>query len=57
VPDEQAVAIVHAAFHLGVRCFDTAPFYGVGKSERRWAPPGDLPRDRVAVSTKVGPIL
>lgn len=58
VPDEQAVATVHRAHELGVAYFDTAPLYGVGKSERRLGLGlRDLPRDDVTVSTKIGRIL
>lgn len=58
VPDEQAVATVRAAFEAGVRYFDTAPLYGVGKSERRLGLAlADLPRNQVTVSTKVGRVL
>jgi D-threo-aldose 1-dehydrogenase len=58
VPDEQAVATVKAAFEAGVRYFDTAPLYGVGRAERRLGLGlRDLPRDELVVSTKVGRIL
>jgi D-threo-aldose 1-dehydrogenase len=58
VPDDQAVAAVHRAFELGVRYFDTAPLYGVGKSERRLGLGlRDISRADVTVSTKIGRIL
>ncbi|MGD9797942.1 MAG: aldo/keto reductase, partial [Acidimicrobiia bacterium] len=58
VPDEQAVATVRGAFEVGVRYFDTAPLYGVGKSERRLGLGlRDLPRDQLTVSSKVGRVL
>ena len=58
VPDDQAVATVEAAFEAGVRYFDTAPLYGVGRAERRLGLGlRHLPRDEVVVSTKVGRIL
>src|SRR6202034_3943128 len=58
VPDDQAIATVRAAFELGIRYFDTAPLYGVGKSERRLGLAlAGLPRDQVTVSTKVGRVL
>jgi D-threo-aldose 1-dehydrogenase len=58
VPDEDAVDTVHAAFANGVRYFDTAPLYGVGKSERRLGRGlAELPRSEVVVSTKVGRVL
>lgn len=58
VPDEQAVATIHAAYEAGVRYFDTAPLYGVGKSERRLGLGiAGLPRDELTISTKIGRIL
>jgi D-threo-aldose 1-dehydrogenase len=58
VPDEDAVATVHCAFEQGVRYFDTAPLYGVGKSERRLGLGlRELPRDEIVISTKVGRVL
>src|SRR5262245_45138949 len=58
VPDGQAVATVHGAYEQGVRYFDTAPRYGVGKSERRLGIGlRDLPRDEITISTKVGRVL
>jgi D-threo-aldose 1-dehydrogenase len=58
VSDNDAIATVHAAFDAGVRYFDTAPLYGVGKAERRLgAGLRALPRDEVVVSTKIGRIL
>lgn len=55
---EQASDTVHAAFDAGIRYFDTAPLYGVGKSERRLGRAlADLPRDQITVSTKVGRVL
>jgi len=56
--DEQAEGAVSAAWHGGVRYFDTAPHYGLGLSERRL---GRLlksyPRDEFLVSSKVGKLL
>jgi D-threo-aldose 1-dehydrogenase len=53
--DQQARAILEAAWDVGYRHFDTAPHYGLGLSERRL---GDFlrekPRDQYTVSTKVG---
>jgi aryl-alcohol dehydrogenase-like predicted oxidoreductase len=58
VPDAEAIETVHGAFDVGVRYFDTAPLYGVGKSERRLGLGlRDLPRGEVTVSTKVGRVL
>jgi D-threo-aldose 1-dehydrogenase len=56
--DQQARAILEAAWDVGVRHFDTAPHYGLGLSERRL---GDFlrekPRDQFTISTKVGRLL
>jgi D-threo-aldose 1-dehydrogenase len=53
-----ADAIVRAAWDAGVRYVDTAPYYGLGFSERRV---GDAlreePRDAWVLSTKVGRLL
>jgi D-threo-aldose 1-dehydrogenase len=60
VPISQPIAeaIVRAAWASGVRYFDTAPFYGLGFSERRV---GDAlraeSRDAWVLSTKVGRLL
>ncbi|GAB2588847.1 aldo/keto reductase [Streptomyces capparidis] len=58
VGEEAALAAVDAAWDAGIRCFDTAPHYGLGLSERRL---GDAlrgrPRERYTVSTKVGRLL
>ena len=56
--DEQARAILQAAWEAGIRHFDTAPHYGLGLSERRLgAFLRGKPRDRFTVSTKVGRLL
>jgi D-threo-aldose 1-dehydrogenase len=58
VTDEEAKALVDAAWAGGCRSFDTAPHYGHGLSERRV---GDAlrgrPRDSFTLSSKVGRIL
>lgn len=55
-PDAQAIATVDAAYAAGIRLFDTAPWYGMGKSELRL---GAAIRDRkdAIVATKVGRVL
>jgi D-threo-aldose 1-dehydrogenase len=55
-PDAQAIATVDAAYDAGIRFFDTAPWYGMGKSELRL---GSAIRHRAdaIVATKVGRIL
>ena len=58
VAEEEAAAMIHAAWQAGVRYYDTAPMYGHGLSEARlgaalrW-----YPRDEYVVSTKVGRLL
>ena len=32
-PEDEAVRILHRAYHLGIRHFDTAPLYGFGRNE------------------------
>ena len=55
---EQRVNVVSAAWHGGVRYFDTAPFYGVGAAERAVGDAlRDKPRDEWVLSTKVGRLL
>ncbi len=55
--DEDAIAIVHAALDLGVRYFDTAPFYGFGLSERRIGSALAARNATPILSTKVGRVL
>lgn len=58
VGDEQAHAVVDAAWDNGIRYFDTAPHYGLGLSERRLgAALRDRPRAEYVLSTKVGRLL
>ncbi|SEN11358.1 D-threo-aldose 1-dehydrogenase [Sphingomonas gellani] len=58
VSDMAAVEAVDAAWSLGVRCFDTAPFYGYGLSERRLGLSlRHRPRDEYLLSTKAGRLL
>ena len=54
----EALKVVNRAVELGIRYFDTAPLYGLGKSESFYGEvlPG-LSRDSFSVSTKVGRIL
>ncbi len=55
VPEEDAIAAIRTAWDLGVRFFDTAPWYGRGLSElRTGAGLRDRPRDEFVLSTKVG---
>jgi D-threo-aldose 1-dehydrogenase len=58
VAEEEAAAMIHAAWNAGVRYFDTAPMYGHGLSELRtgqslrWKK-----RDDYVLSSKVGRVL
>jgi D-threo-aldose 1-dehydrogenase len=56
--DDQAWAILDAAWESGIRYFDTAPHYGLGLSERRLgAFLRTKPRDQFVISTKAGRLL
>lgn len=56
--DEESLSAVDAAWDAGIRCFDTAPHYGLGLAERRLGEAlRGRPRDDYVVSTKVGRLL
>ncbi|WP_091227536.1 aldo/keto reductase [Microbacterium sp. 3J1] len=56
--DDDAWAVLDAAWDSGIRFFDTAPHYGLGMSERRLgAFLRTKPRDEYVLSTKVGRLL
>lgn len=56
--DDQAWAVLDAAWESGIRFFDTAPHYGLGLSERRLgAFLQTKPREEYVLSTKVGRLL
>lgn len=58
ITDEDANALLQAAWDAGLRYFDAAPLYGFGLSERRiGAFLHSKPRDDFLVSTKVGRVL
>ena len=58
VSDADARATVDAAWSLGIRLFDTAPFYGYTLSEHRLGEAlRDRPRDDWLLSTKVGRLM
>lgn len=58
ISDEQAQAVVDTAWEAGVRYFDTAPFYGLGLSERRMGRAlRGRPRSEFVLSTKVGRLV
>jgi aryl-alcohol dehydrogenase-like predicted oxidoreductase len=53
--DERAArAVLDAAYEAGVRCFDTAGFYGAGEAERRLGRALAAFSEPVFVSTKTG---
>ncbi|WP_372969054.1 aldo/keto reductase [Microbacterium sp.] len=56
--DDEAWAVLDAAWDSGIRFFDTAPHYGLGLSERRLgAFLQTKPREEYVLSTKVGRLL
>lgn len=56
--DDEAWAVLDAAWESGIRYYDTAPHYGLGLSERRLgAFLRTKPRDEFFLSTKVGRLL
>jgi D-threo-aldose 1-dehydrogenase len=58
VTDSDAQAALQAAFDAGIRYFDTAPQYGLGRSEERVGTAlSRFGRDHVQLSTKVGRLL
>ena len=58
ITDDQAHAVLEAAWAGGVRYFDTAPLYGLGLSETRLNRLlRDKPRDSYVLSSKIGRIL
>ena len=55
VGDDEWRGALAAAWQAGVRYYDTAPHYGLGLAERRFAEGlAGRPRDELIVSTKVG---
>lgn len=58
VSEEDAQATLRAAFDCGVRFFDTAPFYGLGRSEERFGTAIErFGRENVVLSTKIGRLI
>src|SRR5215468_8866567 len=58
IPDEEAAATVDAAWDLGTRYFDTAPFYGAGLSEIRLGKElSKRKRSEYILSTQVGRLV
>jgi D-threo-aldose 1-dehydrogenase len=55
VSEPDAYATIAAAYQGGVRYFDTAPYYGYGRSELRLgAGLREHPRDEIVISSKIG---
>jgi D-threo-aldose 1-dehydrogenase len=55
VPESQAIATVRRALEVGVRLFDTAPLYGLGRSESRMGRAfTGVSRESFILATKVG---
>jgi D-threo-aldose 1-dehydrogenase len=58
ISDAQAQAVLDTAWDAGIRYFDTAPFYGLGLSERRMGRAlRSRPRSSYVLSTKVGRLV
>jgi D-threo-aldose 1-dehydrogenase len=58
ISDDEAQAVLEAAWQVGVRSFDTAPLYGLGLSETRLNRfLRGKARESYAISTKVGRLL
>jgi D-threo-aldose 1-dehydrogenase len=58
VSDEDAQAALQAAFDAGIRYFDTAPQYGLGRAEDRVGRAiAGFGRDEIRLSTKIGRLL
>ena len=55
---QTAISTVRRAHELGIRYFDTAPLYGIGKSETYYGEAlAGVPRKEFVLSTKVGRVL
>ena len=55
---DEAGRIIRRAYELGINYFDTAPLYGVGRSEVRYgAALQEIDRASYVISTKVGRVL
>ena len=58
VEESDAQAALSAAYDCGVRYFDTAPQYGLGRSETRFGAAIDrFGRENIQLSTKIGRLL
>ena len=58
VSEEEAQAALQSAYDAGIRFFNTAPQYGLGRSERRFGVAIErFGRENIQLSTKVGRLL
>lgn len=58
ISEDEAQATLRAAYDAGIRFFDTAPQYGLGRSEGRFGEAlKRFGRDTVQLSTKIGRLL
>ncbi len=52
--DNEATALMHKAFDLGINLFDAADTYGNGRSEEQLAKAFPKNRDEIVIATKIG---
>lgn len=58
IDESRAETTIEVGYGAGIGYFDTAPWYGTGKSERRFGTVlGQKPRDSFVLSTKIGRVL
>ena len=58
VSEEDAQATLGAAYACGIRFFDTAPFYGLGRSEERFGTAiKGFGRENIVLSSKIGRLI
>ncbi|WP_180733724.1 aldo/keto reductase [Paraburkholderia sp. PGU19] len=58
IPNDEAIASVHAAWNSGIRYFDAAPLYGAGLAELRLGEAlSAYPRNEYLIGTKVGRLI
>ena len=58
IDESRSATTIEVAYGAGIGYFDTAPWYGTGKSERRYGNVlGLKPRDSYVLSTKIGRVL
>ena len=56
--EDLGISAVQRSYESGIRYFDTAPIYGLGRSERRIGRAlAGMPREQFVISTKVGRLL